>query len=69
VGNRVSNGIGNGGVGGYGTTLADAFDAEGVERRGRFDVADLDVRKVKAGRHWVVEQARGQQLGFLPHWD
>jgi hypothetical protein len=28
VGNRVSNGVGNGGVGGYGTTLADAFDGD-----------------------------------------
>ena len=35
VGNRVSNGISNRGVGCYGTTLADAFDTERVERRGR----------------------------------
>src|ERR1700730_14531985 len=61
---RVAYGIGNCGRRRHGTALADALDAEWVERGRRMLVDEMHARDLARSRHDVVRQRAGEELTF-----
>src|SRR5438105_3906703 len=62
---RVLDGLGDEGGDGDGAGLADAFDAERVQRAGRFEVRDFNVWYLDGGRHQKVHEAGIDELAAV----
>src|SRR6476620_7727866 len=61
----VLHGLGEERADGDGACFAGTLDAEGVERRGRFDVAGLDARDGVGGGQQVVHEGGVKELAIV----
>src|SRR5262249_39056794 len=62
---RIIDGLGDEGRHGNRAGLPYPFDTERVQRRGRLDVADLDLWDLQRSRHQEVHERRGERLSGL----
>ena len=65
-GQRLEDGVGDGGEGGDGAGFAAAFDAEWVGRAAHADEAEVEGGEVVGAGHRVIHKRAGNYRAFIP---